>query len=159
MKLTRYEKILEAFSFSGLLFALVSLTAFWNSLPDYFPVHFDWRGRADGWGGRNTLLLFPFVCALLYFGLGAIRFFRRSERYLPLLAWIKAEMLWIYAIIQWQIIEVATAKRTGLSPSWLLGMFVVLLVTVIWGLMRGRASRASHVSGISHTSGPGHEPH
>ena len=159
---TSLEKVLEWISLAGLIFSLVSLARAWNQLPDYFPVHFDFMGRPNGWGGRRTMLILPIMSLSLYLLLAGIRLFKKNIQ-LPqwirkpeldpaihatqdriakeILGWVKAEILWIYAITQYQMLDVALGARKGLNPFLVPVITLILLATIggyLWRAMRLR---------------------
>lgn len=46
---------LQAGPFGILLAAALYLHAHWNYIPERFPIHWDFQGRVNGWGGRSFL--------------------------------------------------------------------------------------------------------
>ena len=49
--------LLEAVSAAAVVAASVKIAARWNTLPAKIPTHFAIDGQANGWGGRNSLLV------------------------------------------------------------------------------------------------------
>ena len=97
-------------------------------LPDRIPTHFDISGQPNAWGSPGFLWFLPAVAAGIYLlltVLGSIRFRRYNlpvavtRRNLPfiqeqtilMVAWIKCEMLCLFAYLQWSIIQSARNGR------------------------------------------------
>lgn len=58
---TKFEKSLEmiTFSFVGLMLFLSIYV--WGDLPDKIPTHFNFFGKPDRWGGKESILIMPIV--------------------------------------------------------------------------------------------------
>lgn len=105
-----------------------------DRLPLRIPTHFDISGRPNAWGPQETLWLLPIIGTglyLLFTVLGSIRFrrynlpVRVTDANLPfiqaktgeMMAWVKCELLVLFAYIQWNIIESARQAEFYLSPA------------------------------------------
>jgi uncharacterized membrane protein len=139
-------------------------------LPDRIPSHFDISGRPNAWGPPGFLWFLPLVAAGLYMlltVLGSIRFRRYNlpvpvtEANLPfiqeqttlLVAWIKCEMLCLFAYLQWSIIQSARDGSFRLSPLLIPVSLAVIFSTVGWQLttmIRGAKARAESVDSGNH---------
>ena len=100
-------------------------------LPESIPVHFGFKGEADGWGGRWTIFLLP-VVATLIFALD-IWIFTRSEAMARtpaeialLVHFLVMELMALFAYITWRTSLVAFGKARGLGV-W----FLILLLAVM----------------------------
>lgn len=78
IKFTRAQRRLEWLSIAVLVFLFVFLASNWSSLPARIPSHFDASGLIDGWGSKNSLLLFPFISLLMYALLTVVSFFPKT---------------------------------------------------------------------------------
>jgi hypothetical protein len=65
-----YDKILEVVAVAALLWAFYPLF-FYSSIDSNasIPIHFNFAGEADGWGGRSVLWITPLIGLALYIGL------------------------------------------------------------------------------------------
>ncbi|MFY9854009.1 MAG: DUF1648 domain-containing protein [Terracidiphilus sp.] len=145
------RKTLEAIT----LIALTVLVWFtWQALngpaplPDRIPTHFDATGNPNGWGPASTLWLLPAVAIALYLGMTLMSRFPASFNYpvklteensarlkglsLDMLAWVRLEIICLFAYIQWSTIEVANHGHGGLRPALLPISAVVIFGTVCW---------------------------
>lgn len=133
-----------------------------DRLPDRVPTHFDISGQPNGWGSPQVLWILPVVglgLFLLMTALAAIKFTRYNlpvrvtQANLPfiyeqtglMVAWIKVEMLCLFAYIQSGIITGVRAGEFHLSPAIIPVFMVAIFATVGWHLVviiRGAKARA-----------------
>jgi uncharacterized membrane protein len=145
------RKLLEALGLAGLA-VLVWLTysALYsqNRLPDRVPTHFDAAGNANAWGSPHMMIIMPLIALAIYLLLTVIAWFPSAFHYpvrvtpelLPrlqsctvsMLAWIKVEMMWLFALLQWAFIHSARTGDGRVFAEILPGVLVVILGTVGW---------------------------
>lgn len=160
------RKNLEAISL-GALVLLFWIT--WRALtgptrlPNRIPTHFDFAGQANGWGSPAMLWLFPVVAVGLYLLMTVVVRFPSAFSYpvpvtaenrprlealnLSLIAWLKAEILCLFAWIQWMIVVAARQGYNGLSPVLIPVCIVAIFATVGWHIVA--IFRAAKVGGNS----------
>jgi Protein of unknown function (DUF1648) len=117
------------------------LLLYWNDLPARVPTHFGATGVADRWGFKRHMILLPVIALSVYIVITlAVRFGNPGNSLLAvtteneerqkavmtrLAAWIQAEIVWLFALIEWQSIRVAMGRAEGLGgwflPAVLLG--------------------------------------
>jgi hypothetical protein len=145
------RKSLEAISLA-VLAAMVGITweAFTGPIPlqERIPTHFDALGNPNGWGPPAALWLLPAVAVGLYLLMTLVARFPSAFNYpvrvtaenrprlealaLAMVAWIKIEMVFLFAGIQWFTIAVARRGHGSLPPAVLPVCLVVVLGTVGW---------------------------
>lgn len=130
------EVILEVMALVGVLFSILFVALSWPDMPPTIPTHFGASGRADAWGGRETLFILPAIAmALVYIPMTILSRFPHLFNYpwsiteanaarqyhlaRVLLAFMKAETVWLFAYIEWQTIQVALGKAEGLGAAFL----------------------------------------
>lgn len=112
------------------------------------PTHFDASGNANGWGPASALWLLPAVAAALYLGMTLISRFPASFNYpvklteensaqlkglsMDMLAWVKLEIICLFAYIQWSTIAMASQGHGGLRPALLPISMAAIFGTVGW---------------------------
>ncbi len=68
--LTKLQKILplrfELIPFLMVIFVIYFSAVNVNNLPDTIPTHFNFQGQADGWGGKNGILIYPGMVVFIY---------------------------------------------------------------------------------------------
>jgi uncharacterized membrane protein len=128
-------------------------------LPDRIPTHFDFAGNPDGWDSPSFLLTLTVVPASIYLLMTLLTQFPSTFNYpvevtyenrprlealtLDLIAWLKMEMVCLFAWVQWTIIEMARRGRGDLSFLALLPVFLAAIFgTVAWYVVAMR--RAAH---------------
>lgn len=145
----------------ALLFLVTAIAIYGpDPLPDKIPTHFDWSGHVDGWGSPSFLVFVPFVALILYMFITIVARYPALTHYpvevtpenrsrlehlaLGMMAWLKVEMVGIFACLQITWIQAAHHPDDVVS---LLGVWIMLgtvIVTVI--LYVGAMIRAGHAS-------------
>jgi uncharacterized membrane protein len=145
------RKNLEAISLGALVLLLwITWRALYGParLPDRIPTHFDFAGHANGWGSPGMLWLFPVVAVGIYLLMTMVARIPATFNYpvpvtvenrprlealaLSMIAWLKAEILCLFAWIQWMIVVAARQGHNSLSPALMPVCTVAILATVGW---------------------------
>jgi hypothetical protein len=155
IKVTPWEFILEIISLLGLLGAAYMLIKFWTDLPDKIPKHFGFTGEVDAWGDPSSLYFLLGVNLLMYIMMTIIRRFPHTFNYpvqitadnaaqqyqlaIWYIALLKAQVVWLFVYLQWQIIQVALGNSTGLG-TWFIVVVILafLLPTIFYVLTSGK---------------------
>ena len=147
---TMMRRLLEAVSVGALL---VNSGLTWLALdspfkvPDQIPIHFDIAGRPDAWGSPLSLLVLLVVALFIYATITAVSWFPSAFNYptrvtaqnrdrlqqiaLNMMAWIKAELICLFAVIQYATIDTARHARNGLSPILMPVALVIVFGTIV----------------------------
>lgn len=144
------EITIESISILGLLFAIVVMATNWSILPSRIPLHFGLDGQPDGWGSKNTLVVLPILCFFLYAGLTVLQRYPHIYNYpfalTPLnverqyhiartmVGLVKLELVWSFALIEWQTIRVALGKIQSPGVWLLLSIMMLPLLTLGVGI-------------------------
>ena len=151
------------------IIALLMLLAVWgitavsvlgsNSLPARIPTHFNVAGQPDGWGTPAMLWMMPGMAAATYLLMSLVARYPSSFNFpmrvhpaarrrlealgLSMISWLKAEVICLFACIQYKTIEFARSGQGRLSPLFVPSAIVVVFGTILWhmGAMR-RGARA-----------------
>jgi uncharacterized membrane protein len=119
-----------------------------NPLPARIPTHFNAAGQPDGWGTPGMLWLLPVVAAIIYMLMtlvsrypGAFNFPMRTAPAarrqleglaLNLIGWLKAEVIGLFAWIQYETVQLARRGQGTLSTLFLPAVMVVVFGTIAW---------------------------
>jgi uncharacterized membrane protein len=140
------ELFLEIIAFLGVLAGIIIIAKYWPSLPEIIPVHFGVDGKANSWGNKSIILMLPLLAFIM--DVGAIflsnypHTFNYPVRITPenaarqyqlargLLLGMKIEMIWMFAFMDWQIVQASLGQIQGLSVGFIFAMITVNLVTV-----------------------------
>lgn len=138
--------VLDVVAFAGVVVCVVLAVGSWGELPERVPHHYDWSGRPDAWEGRWVLVFLCVVAAGMYVLMSVAPHFphqfrplgwvteRNEARQYPIafsmLAWLKAEVVWMFALIVWITVRVALGKAEGLGVLFLPGVFAVVGMTI-----------------------------
>jgi len=116
--------------------------------------HFNANGQPDGWGVPAMIWLVPVVAILIYLLMSLVGRYpaafhfpmrttpvarRRLEGIaLGMLSWLKAEVICLFAWIQFETIQFARQGEGVLPPFFLPAVLVVIFGTILWhiGAMR-----------------------
>jgi len=126
------EKTLEVVAALGLVLSIIIVFQSWSMLPDTIPTHFGASGKPDGWGGKETILLLPVLSIfLIYIPFVFLSRYPHIYNYIcpiteqnvveqyylarSLLGWMKAEIIWLFAGLEWQTVQTALGKSEGLG--------------------------------------------
>jgi uncharacterized protein DUF1648 len=116
-------------------------------MPALIPTHFNAAGQPDGWGSPRALLLFPAIATVLYLLMSWVARHPSSFNFpvrvtprnrpqletlaLSMIAWIKAEVIGIFAWVQWSGIHAARHPQQQFSALPMPVLIGLVFVTVI----------------------------
>jgi|SRR5580658_3261816 hypothetical protein len=142
-------RILEVLSLVALavLAAETALAVFGPvPLPARVPTHFNAAGSPDAWGSASILWLLPAIAAILYLLMSWVARHpaafnypvrvtpfnrpRLQELALGMIAWLKAELLSFFALIQWIIVRAARHPEHAISPVPMPLLLAAVFLTV-----------------------------
>ncbi len=145
------RRVLEILSIAGvLLIVWMTAAALYGpqGLPARIAIHFDAAGNPNGWGSRGALLALPIAAVLLYILMTVVARYPSAFNYpvrvtpqnrprlealaLEMIAWLKAEIVWLFVWVQHVTIELARQGRGSLSP-----FFMPLVLTAVFGTVIG----------------------
>lgn len=136
------DKLLEIIGISGIIMLIVLPAAFYDSLPDEIPTHFDIRGNPDDFGGKGSIWMLPVIGVVLYAALAFVNYFlvrkkmtskvdpvteaRQKLAAFRLLQYLKVILVFSFAYIVFATIQTALGRADGLGV-WFLPVFIILL--------------------------------
>ncbi len=159
------RKLAETIAILGLIVMFGSAGILWSQLPALVPTHFGTSGSPNSYGSKISVWALPIVAFLLYCFLTLIsripmRFtypLRTTDKQktglglqpltLELVGWLKAEVVWTFAWLNWTILQISLGRSAGLSPAFpvvTLGAVAVTLAVFVFRvikLLRRGASR------------------
>lgn len=117
-----------------------------NRLPDRVPTHFDAAGNANAWGSPAGMIIMPIVAGGIYLLMSVVGRFPSAFNYpvrvtpavlprlqsiaLNMIAWIKVELVCLFAALQWVFVQAARSGEGHLFPRVLPVFLVVIFGTV-----------------------------
>lgn len=119
-----------------------------HKLPGRIPVHFNALGQIDAWGSPAMLWFLPGVATGIYLLMTLVARHPGAFNYpvrvtplnrprleaisLNLIAWLQAELLWLFLFIEYASIRSVRLGRSALSP-WMVPICIaVIFLTVGW---------------------------
>jgi len=142
----KYDKIWETISIILLLAHALLLVWALPLLPERVAVHFDFSGRADGWGNKNTLW-YMFLIAVLFYGLMTYISFRPdlyhsrmtknnlNEQFRltsKMVRTVKAFILLAFICLTIFMFKTAQGKWTEAIPLLVLIFLVIIIIPCIY---------------------------
>jgi uncharacterized membrane protein len=119
-----------------------------HPLPDRIPVHFDAAGSSNGWGSPAMLWLLPIMATVIYLLMTVVARFPSAFNFpvrvtrqnrprlealaLAMIAWLRAEVVCLFAWIQYTTLEFARQGQGRLSPWFLPLSLVAVFLTIGW---------------------------
>jgi len=119
-----------------------------NPVPAKIPTHFNSAGQPDGWGTPAMLWMMPVMATGVYLLMSLVARYPSSFHFpgrvhpsarrgleavaLRMISWLKAEVVFLFAWIQYQTIGFARGGRGTLSPLFLPVVLVVVFGTMVW---------------------------
>ena len=66
------QRTLNILAVAFMLAGVMLLVLYWSKLPESVAIHYNWKGEADGWGSKYTLILLPIIAFGLFMLLSVI---------------------------------------------------------------------------------------
>ncbi len=152
------EAILDLVAIAGIVASFVIVISNWETLPDQIPTHFRFDGQINRFSSKNVLWFFSLSSTFSFFLLKIVS--RRPHTFnypiaitpenaavqyrlaLSMMYWLRAEMIWLFTLIQWQIIVAATSPGYGFNTLIILLPLVIVSCTVgiyFWSSWQARS--------------------
>ncbi|ALF53709.1 hypothetical protein ACX27_14050 [Nostoc piscinale CENA21] len=151
------DQILNWIAIAGIagLFGLAVYT--WFALPETIPIHFGFDGKVNGWGSKKIIWLLPILSLVTYSFLTFISRYPHTFNYAvtitevnalrqyqiacSMLNWLKTEMVYLSAYIEWQIYHLATTANPSLGIWFLPGLIIIIFGTIGYWLRQSFLAR------------------
>ncbi|HNX29323.1 MAG TPA: DUF1648 domain-containing protein [Syntrophomonadaceae bacterium] len=143
---TATEVLLDVIAIVTIVSILLYMKVNYPPLPVEIPTHFGFNGQPDTWGGKNSLLIILIVMLVFYVVFKLLERFPQFYNYMQpikennaafqylngrmLIAFIKTEVVLIFAYIIWGTIETARGNITGLS-IWFLPVICIIIASTL----------------------------
>jgi uncharacterized membrane protein YhdT len=111
-----------------------------------FATHFDFSGKANGWGGRETLVFLPIVVVVLYLALSLLEKYPETFNYTVeiteesaeyqyknarrMIIFLKLCLAYLFGYLQWAVIQGALKGSQSLGPYFLIAFVLVLFIGI-----------------------------
>jgi uncharacterized membrane protein len=136
----------ESLAIVGLAFLISSVCVFWRRLPSRVPTHFSASGLPNGFGSKGSVWAIPIVAAIMYGALSTLSLvptrmsdpaemtpdqrLRMTRCTAAVTAWLKVEIVWTFAWLNWTGLRVALGYASGLSEAFLPATIGIVFATV-----------------------------
>ncbi len=84
MKKSFFEKAFDCIALLLFGVSIVYLITIWSSIPSEVPIHYNFAGEPDGWGGKWTLSILPVIGLAMWIGLYFIEKYPHTHNYIGL---------------------------------------------------------------------------
>lgn len=134
---TKKQLVAEILCITILIATFAYITINWQSIPEEIPRHYGADGQPDSWGGRNSILLLPFIGLGAYILITVCSFFPKFWN-MPVeitaenregLMIIARDMLGSIKLIMLAAFFMITVWNAAAAaiPMWFMPLFLVLL--------------------------------
>ena len=139
------DRILDTTAILGLLFMVAATAVYYPKLPQIIPTHFDFAGKVDGWGPKWSLLFLPALGAVMYVGMSIAARYPHTFNYpVPIteenaerqyriavsaMCWIKMEIILLFTVLDWQILQAVLSKDARFNPAIVLAFVGAIVLT------------------------------
>jgi uncharacterized membrane protein len=151
---TKLEKVLLMLSIFGIVAMFVYVILIWPQLPETIPRHFNFKGEPDGFGGKGSILVLPFVGLGIFILTTLLSQFPNAFNYpynvteeqkhrlyvhgRVCLSWLQTQIIYFLLYGVWQTAQVALGKANGLGIYALPIFLFIVLGTTIYFVVRGQ---------------------
>jgi uncharacterized membrane protein len=155
IELTVIDKAVEIIGWIALLTIWVLVISSYSNLPDTIPTHYNGVGKADGFGSKTIILIFPLIATIFFVGMTILNKFpyifnyptkitvenalRQYTSATRLLRYMKLILVTLFGIIAFKTIQGANGKSFGLGVWFLpltMGLIFIPLTYFITKLFR-----------------------
>lgn len=141
IKKSGLEIVLDLIGIVSFMAICIYCIYIWPSLPDSIPTHYNFKGEADSWGGKGSLLILPLISLILWIGLTALERYPHVHNYNGLteenaerlyknsrmmLNVMKNEMVIAFVFFTWKSVQDAFGKELY-SDEWELPVFLIVV--------------------------------
>lgn len=142
------DKIIEILSAVLMVSLFIYTFASWSNLPETIPVHFDAKGRPDGFGGRITIFFSPLLMLAIYILLTALNrrpdVFNYPVKITPenaayqyrtatrMLRMLKLSLVIMFGAITWSVVHSAQAGNSDVVLWVLPFALIITFIPIIY---------------------------
>lgn len=151
VELTLADKILEGVGW--LTLAILCALTLWNygGLPETIPIHFNASGQPNGYGSKETLLMFPVIGSVLFVGMtvlnkyphvfnyptnitadNALRLYTIATR---MVRYVKFAVVLIFSIIVFKTLKTVEGSTEGLGSWFLPVTFGLIFIPITFSVI------------------------
>ena len=157
LPLTPTEIGLEIFAGLGIVCSALAFAAYWPKLPAIIPTHFGATGAPDATGPKSELIWLLLGNVGIYVLLTVLTRFPQIYNYpVPItesnaekqyrnarmiMNYLKAVSVWVLFYTEWQTIQVALGKSSGVGALMLPVVLIVIIVPFTWFVVRAYRCR------------------
>jgi uncharacterized membrane protein len=154
---SQQAKMLNWIAIAGIVALFGIAIHAWVALPEAIPIHFGFDGKANGWGSKNFIWLFPIIGLLIYGMLTFVSRYPHTFNYIvqiteenalrqyqiacSMLNFLKTEMIWLFAYIDWQIFYLANTETPNLGIWFLPVSLIIIFGTLAYWLSQSFLAR------------------
>jgi len=151
---TSIEIIFELIGVMAIFTMIFFLAKYYPGMPERIPIHFGVSGKPDGWGGKETLLINPFLGTLIYIGMWllikyphiygyTVNIYEEKARikYLrerKFIGYIRNFMVILITYIEWKSIKAALGISPDFGPWFKVVILLFITLPTIYCVLKAR---------------------
>ncbi len=154
---TTSEKILEFIGILALCTSFFLLARYWSVLPEKIPTHFNFAGKPDGWGGKESLFILPVLGTFMYIIMKLLSKYPQIYNYpveiteanaafqyllgRKVINWLRTLVVILFGYLEWNSINVALGNSAGLGSWFIFAVLTLTFIPPILYIMKARANK------------------
>ena len=157
LELRTSDKIIEGLGWLSVFGIWILTLLHYFEFPEIIPIHFNGRGKADGFGGKSNLLSLPIISTALFFGLtilnkkphlfnypsaiteeNALQQYTNATRMLRAL---KLVIVVIFGLIVLRTIQNVNGTADGLGTWFLPVIMAMIFIPIIYYLIKATGKK------------------
>lgn len=150
--LTKLDIFFEIIGWAFMLAVWILVIANYSNLPDVIPIHYNIAGEADGFGGKENLLILPLVATVLFIGMTILNRFPHIFNYPTIITednvlqqytnmtriirYLKFVLVLIFGWIAFRAIQDATGYSEGLGNWFSVLISVAIFIPLVYFIVK-----------------------
>jgi len=147
--LTTTDKVFDILSCVAIVTIWVLTIANYSKLPDTIATHFNALGKADGFGGKTTILTLPIVATVLFFVMTILNVSLKYPKNLTMdnalqrytiatrmIRYFKLAIVIIFGLIVFQTIQNGTGQSHGFGTWFLLSDLGLVFIPLTYFIVK-----------------------
>lgn len=152
LHLSMADKFIEYLGWMLLIAIWILTLTSYAELPDSIPIHYDFAGEADSFGGKGNIVTMPIVATILFIGMTILNKYPQLFNYpteisrenaqglynnaARMIRYLKVIIVFIFGLNSYQTIRIANGYSSDLG-AWFLPLTLALMsIPIVYFMIR-----------------------